>query len=306
LCGEEAYSPEGLKLLSPRLRHLREFPFSKSAQLELALQYADKLSFSGVQRKISVLLAVSEGVFTPVVKGGAFIIKPQSPDYPELPENEDLTMKLADLVGITTPLHGLLRCSDGSLSYFIKRFDRKGKNKKISVEDFSQLANASRETKYDFSMEKLIPLIDTFCTFPSIEKVKLFLLTLFSFLIGNEDMHLKNFSLIQDNEVTQFSPAYDLVNSSIAIRTDEELALTLRGKRSKFTRADLVDYFGRERLGLKEDTIEEILNRFQGAIDQWIHLIQISFLSQERQKAYIQLLKERAGRILINRAKCEL
>lgn len=299
-CGEQRYSKTGLQLLSPRLQSLKEFPLRKDEQLALALQYADKLSFSGVQKKLSARLSVSREVFDVVAKGGSFIIKPQSADYPELPQNEDLTMKLAACVGINTPIHGMMYCSDGSLSYFIKRFDRKGKGKKIGVEDFAQLAGLSRDTKYDFSMERLVPLIEKFCTFPALEKKKLFLLTLFSFLIGNEDLHLKNFSLIHQEQLIEFSPAYDLVNSSIVINSNEELALTLRGRKSNLTRTDLVDYFGKERLNLTPETINEILDRLQNSIGKWMELINISFLSKEKKAAYLELLLERRKRLFLN------
>jgi serine/threonine-protein kinase HipA len=297
LCGKQKYSERGLHLLSPQLQDLKEFPFGKEQQLELALQYADKLSFSGVQGKLNARLSVSQEEFEVVSKGGTFIIKPQSRSYSELPQNEDLTMKLAACIGIETPLHGLMYCSDGSLSYFIKRFDRKGKGKKIATEDFAQLAGVSRETKYDFSMERLVPLVEQFCTFPHLEKKKLFLLTLFSFLIGNEDLHLKNFSLIREGKTTAFSPAYDLVNSSIVMTTKEELALPLRGKKSRFTRSDLVQYFGQERLGLTVETTQEVLGQIRNAIGQWNELIQISFLSEPKKKAYLDLLDERRKRL---------
>jgi serine/threonine-protein kinase HipA len=298
LCSKEPYSEKGLSLLSSRLKSLKPFPFGKEEQLELALKYADKLSFSGVQQKLNARLSISEGIFETVSKNGSFIIKPQSSNYPELPQNEDLTMKLAALIGIHTPVHGLMYCSDGSLSYFIKRFDRKGKKGKIAVEDFAQLAGVSRETKYDFSMEKLIPLIERFCTFPLIEKKKLFVLTLFSFLVGNEDLHLKNFSLIKQENLSEFSPAYDLVNSSIVMNTSEELALPLRGKKSRLTRLDFIEYFGKERLRLTPETMEEILSRIRNAKEKWIQLIQISFLSDGKKKAYLALLEERTKRLL--------
>lgn len=297
LCGEKKYSTKGLHLLSPQLDNLKDFPFGKGAQLELALEYADKLSFSGIQSKLNARLSISEQIFETVAKGGHFIIKPQSPNYAELPQNEDLTMKLASYIGIETPLHGLMYCSDGSLSYFIKRFDRAGKTKKIAVEDFAQLAGLSRETKYDFSMERIIALIERFCSFPLIEKRKLFLLTLFSFLIGNEDLHLKNFSLICRKQIFEISPAYDLVNSTIVTKTNEELALPLHGKKNKLNRSDLIDYFGKEKLHLTESTITEILNQIQNSIGQWTELIQISFLSEQKKTAYLSLLKEREQRL---------
>lgn len=297
LCTKDRYSEKGLHLLSPRLNHLNDFPLNREEQLLLALEYADKLSFSGVQRKLSARLSIQKQVLEIVGSGGNFIVKPQSPDFSELPQNEDLTMKLADYVGINTPLHGLMYCSDGSYSYFIKRFDKDKKGKKIPVEDFAQLAGVSRDTKYDFSMEKIIPLIDKFCSFPALEKRKFFLLTLFSYLIGNEDLHLKNFSLIHAEGKTEFSPAYDLVNSSIVIKTTEELALTLNGKKSRFNRADFVEYFGQERLGLSSITLQEILNRLKNAFTPWEALIKISFLSEQKKKAYLELMKHRMQKL---------
>jgi serine/threonine-protein kinase HipA len=296
-CGSQKYSPSGLHLLSPRLESLQDFPLGKEKQLELALEYADKLSFSGVQRKLNANLSIVEKVFKTVSKKGHFILKPQSPDYLELPQNEDLTMKLAACMGIETPLHGLMYCSDGSFTYFIKRFDRIGKNQKLAVEDFAQLAGASRETKYDFSMEKIIPMIEKFCTFPQIEKRKFFLLTLFSFLVGNEDLHLKNLSLIRREDLIEFSPAYDLVNSCLAIKTTEELALPLRGKKSRFTKSDFIDYLGKERLQLTEETIRTILEQIKNSIPACERLIEISFLSLDKKKAYLTLLQDRLKRL---------
>jgi serine/threonine-protein kinase HipA len=297
ICGNQKYSKAGLRLLSSRLPELKNFSLKQKEQLELALKFADKLSFSGVQSKLNARLVISQQTFNVVAKGGNYIIKPQSPDYPELPQNEDLTMKLADYVGISTPVHGLMHCNDGTLSYFIKRFDRKGRKGSIGVEDFTQVAGVPRETKYDYSMEKLVPIVEEQCTFPDIEKEKLFLITLFSFLIGNEDLHLKNFSLIHEQGVTQFSPAYDLVNSSILLNTKEELALTLRGKRSKLNRFDFVDYFGKEKLKLRQEVIDKILDRLQSSIKPWMELIQISFLSEEKKKAYLNLLEARKNRL---------
>ncbi len=297
LCREQKYSEKGLRLLSPRLHDLKEIPLNQEEQLSLALEYADKLSFSGVQRKLNAHLSIAKQVFEIVARKGSFILKPQSPDYKELPQNEDLTMKLADSVGIHTPLHGLIYSNDGSLTYFIKRFDRQPKGKKIAVEDLAQLAGVSRDTKYDFSMERIIPLIEKLCTFPLLEKKKLFLLSLFSFLVGNEDLHLKNFSLIHQGQKIEFSPAYDLVNSSIVIKTTEELALPLHGKKSKFNRDDFIEYFGKERLQLSSEIIQEILLRLENAFDHWNTLIKISFLSDSQKTAYLNLIQNRFTRI---------
>lgn len=94
----------------------------------------------------------------------------------------------------------------------------KGQRGKVPVEDFAQLAGLSRDTKYDYSMEKLVRLVDNYYTIPAVEKIKLFKLVIFNFLTGNEDSHLKNFSIITDNNQTRLSPCYDLVNSTIELQ----------------------------------------------------------------------------------------
>ena len=203
-------------------------------------------------------------------------------------------MRLADRIGIEVPLHGKVYSKDKSLTYFIKRFDRKGKKDKIAVEDFGQLAGMSRDTKYNYSMEKLLKLIDGYCTFPAIEKAKLFKLVLVNFLVGNEDMHLKNYSVIVRNGLVTLSPSYDLLNTSIVSKGDlEEIALPLKGKKKNLTRRLLVSYFGKEQCGITDKIIEQILNTIQNAIPSWFDLIDICFLSEEMKLKYKGLLKKR-------------
>jgi serine/threonine-protein kinase HipA len=247
-----------------------------------------------VQAKISVKLNISKSTFEAVDCGGEFILKPQSIDYPELPQNEDVTMKMAAVVGIDTPVHGLIYSKDNSLSYIIKRFDRQGKKQKYPVEDFAQLTGKTRETKYSSSMENVVKVIDEFCTFPVIEKVKLFRLTLFSYLIGNEDMHLKNFSLITKDSKTVLSPAYDLLNSTIVLNNAEvEFALPLSGRKKNFSRKIIVEYFGKERLELNNTVVHNILEKFTQAFPQWFELLSISFLSQPMKERYMELIEQR-------------
>jgi len=136
---EQRYSQNGLRRLAKGLKSLQDFPYSAEEQIKEALARASKMSIQGVQPKLSVRLNVGKGTFEIVDTGGQYIFKPQTPNYPEVPENEDLTMRLARQACIEVPVHGLLFCKDGSLTYFIKRFDRKGKNQKIPVEDFAQL-----------------------------------------------------------------------------------------------------------------------------------------------------------------------
>lgn len=296
-CDHLKYSREGLRLLSKELEHLEDFSYSSKEQIELAMRYAAKLSIQGVQPKLSVRLKVAKGAFEIVERRGTFIFKPPHPVFPELPQNEDLTMRLAALVGIDVPLHGMIYNIDGTLTYFIQRFDRLGKGKKLAVEDFSQLSGHSRETKYDFTMEKLIPILMQHCTFPVLEKLKLFRLILFNFVTGNEDMHLKNFSIIRRQDKAELSPAYDLLNTTLVLSSGEELALPLRGKKSKIKRVDLLDYFGIERLGLPSSVISEELERFHQALVPWRELIHSSFLSDSMRERYLQLVDERFKRL---------
>lgn len=166
------------------------------------------------------------------------------------------------------------------------------------VEDFAQLLGKTRDTKYDASMEQVVSVVDGHCTFPLIEKLKLFRLTLFNFLIGNEDMHLKNFSLIGREEKVQLSPAYDLVNTTIAVGSpSEEIALPIKGRKGNLSRSLLVEYFARERLGLPSRVIEDVLAEFTHAIGDWPGVISISFLSVTAKKRYTDILLERARRL---------
>jgi serine/threonine-protein kinase HipA len=287
------YSIGGLKQLNRQLKSLQEIPYSAEEQRQEAVIRASKMSVQGVQPKLSALLNITEGKFEIVDNRGMYILKPQS-HFPEVPENEDLTMRIAEAAGIEVPLHGLIYSKDGSFTYFIKRFDRIGKKNKLSVEDFAQLSGKTRDTKYDSSMEQVILIINKFCTFPLVEKVKLFRLTLFNFLVGNEDMHLKNFSLIRREGKIELSPAYDLVNTTIALQNvTEEIALPLSGKKRNLSRQLLVEYFGKERLGLNEPIIQDIITKLSSVYNVWEESVKNSFLSNKMKEKYIKLLSNR-------------
>jgi serine/threonine-protein kinase HipA len=296
-CESGKYSLKGLKKLSPRLKNLKDFPFSAEDQVKEAIARAAKMSIQGVQPKLSVRLDLKNEIFKIVDTGGRYIFKPQTKDHREVPENEDVTMRLAELIGIDVPLHGLVFSKDNSLTYFIKRFDRVGRNKKIAVEDFAQLSGKDRTTKYDSSMEQIINLIDQFCTFPAIEKLKLLNLTLFNYLVGNEDMHLKNFSVIRRDLKVELSPAYDLLNSTIILNSQEELALPLRGKKNKLRKDDFLAYFAKERLGLTQKSIGQTVSRIVKAMPGWTELIQNCFLSDSTKTQYIDLLNKRFNKL---------
>lgn len=294
LCGNDKYSEKGLRMIAPKLTQLNDLPYTAAELRQEAANRAKKLSIQGVQPKLSATISVVEQEFKIVDQFGTYIIKPQNDLFPELPQNEDVTMRMAKAFGLDVPLHGMLYAKDGSLSYFIKRFDRYGKGKKLATEDFAQLTGNTRDTKYRFTMEKLVPVIDEFCSFPAIEKADFFKRILFCYVTGNEDMHLKNFSLITKNGKTTLTPIYDFLNSSIAVKNpEEEIALTLNGKKNNLKASDFMDYYAKERLQLNEKIIATILEQMHNAIPKWKELLEISFLSDDMKEKYLGLLGNR-------------
>lgn len=297
LCGIEKYSEKGLRMIAPKLTTLNDLPFTASEQRQEAANRAMKLSIQGVQPKLSAVISVVNQQFEIVDQFGNYIIKPQNDIFPELPENEDVTMKMAKVYGLDVPLHGLIYSKDGSLSYFIKRFDRYSKGKKYATEDFAQLTGNSRDTKYDYTMEKLVNVINEYCTFPAIAKADFFKRVLFCFITGNEDMHLKNFSVITKAGKTTLTPVYDFLNSSISIKNpEEELALSLKGKKSNFKSTDLIQYYAKDRLELTDKTIDAILSDMNKSLSKWTELVEISFLSDAMKEKYLKLMDNRIRR----------
>jgi serine/threonine-protein kinase HipA len=206
---------------------------------ELAKQIVIKsVAVTGVQPKLSLELEKHKNELsrlTIVGLHGNFILKPPSTEYKELPQNEDVTMHMANLVKIKTAQHCLIRLHSGELAYITKRFDRNKKDK-IAVEDFCQLTENLTEHKYRSSIEKVAKTTQKFTTNKGLETLRLFELVLFCYLTGNADMHLKNFALLE-NALGEFelSPAYDLLSTALVIADDkEETALVLESNLLSF------------------------------------------------------------------------
>lgn len=293
------YSRSGLKRLDPRLRDLQLLPYTQEQQLEEAAARADKMSVQGVQPKLSAVLRVGEGRLEVVDRGGRFILKPCPPQWSEVPANEALTMTLAGLAGIEVPVHGLVSATDASWVYFVRRFDRAGQGERLPLEDGAQLLGRTRDTKYDSSLEQVIGMIDRFCTFPVIEKRKFMQRVWFGFLTGNEDMHLKNWSLLARDGRIALSPAYDLLNTSLVLKnTQEESALPIRGRKRHLNRSDLLDYLAVDRCGLPPALMRaDLENLLCQAETGWPDWIQRSFLSESKRVAYLHLVRERVARL---------
>ena len=249
-------------------------------QPKLSLSFVKEKLEDGTRGRLTVLEAL----------GGNYILKPQNIVFPQMPENEHLTMKLAELLGIQTVISSLIRLKSGELSYITKRIDRVTPNKKIHMLDMFQITEAFN--KYKSSMEKVGKAVNEYSSNTLLDVVRLYEVTIFSYLTGNNDMHLKNFSMILKGEDWVFSPAYDLLNVQLHLPEDkEEAALTIGGKKSRLIRADFINLG--LKFGLSERQIENIFKRFIKLEEKMMALIDISFLMQENKVIYKELLNYR-------------
>lgn len=257
----------------------------------------ERLALTGVQPKISLSLSGEKGNkrLTLVGLWGDYILKPQSTEFAFMPEVEDLTMHLAKLFKIETAAHALIRTSTGELAYITKRFDRV-KGKKIHVEDLCQLSELLTEQKYKSSYERVGKLIRQYATNSGLDVIKYFRLLLFSFLTGNNDMHLKNFSLMHTDRGVLFSPAYDLLNVNLIYPDDkEDLALTLGGRKRKVKRSDFNQFA--MSLGISEIVRNNIYKDFSKQVDNVQDWINRSFLTDEYKEGYAQVISNKIKQI---------
>lgn len=257
------------------------------------------VAVTGVQPKLSLNLISDinkQSRFTIVDLEGNYILKPASKEYIDLPENEDLTMHLAELVKIKTATHTLIRLKSGELAYLTKRFDRKNQDK-IAVEDFCQLTENLTEHKYRGSIEKIGKLIYQLTKNSGFEAQKLFEIVLFNYLTANADMHLKNYSLIEnDFNEYELSPAYDLLNTLLLIPDDkEESALTINGKKNRLKIEDFNQLA--KTLKIPNKSVESIYKRFIKIRLKWIDFVEISFLNKDTKQAYIETLNTRFNKL---------
>ncbi|MCQ2194387.1 MAG: HipA domain-containing protein [Paludibacteraceae bacterium] len=262
---------------------------------ELAAQVIQsQTTLTGVQPKLSLNLHKHEGCNRLTIVGlwGNFILKPQTEVYPELPENEDLTMRMAEAVRIQVVPHSLIRLADGSLGYITRRIDRTKTGEKIDMEDFCQLTLHPTEYKYKSSYEQIAKVIATYSTTPKLDLVNYMQVLLFSFVTGNNDMHLKNFSLYCSKKFYQLTPAYDLLNVAIVNPKDkEELALSLNGKKSNLKLQDFLK--ASATIGIEENITLQMIENMRKALPLWRVLIKSSFLSEEMQEAYLNIIEKR-------------
>lgn len=258
-----------------------------------ALAMVGHTSISGAQKKISVHLSADRATLKVAVSEGHYILKPQTEVYPNLPENEHVTTRLAQLVDIGVGKYGLIPLQDGSLAYIVRRFDRTAEGRKLRQEDFCQLAEKSPKEKYDGTAELCVKLLRKYASEPPIEILKFFRLLIFSWWSGNGDMHLKNFSLQAGPDGLQrLTPAYDLVCTRLVI-ADDPLALPACGKKENFDRADWLRFA--EYCHLPTKTAGRVLDTQANALDEALVLLNRSFLPTTMKQTYAKLVQERTA-----------
>ena len=245
----------------------------------------ERITVTGVQPKLSVSLQKAEGTSRLTIVGlwGEYILKPKHPHYPWMPETEDLTMHLASLFKMDVCKHALISASDGNLVYLAKRFDRVNGNK-IHIEDLCQVSEFLTENKYKGSYEKAGKLVAKYCN-RGLDVLNYFELILFCYLSGNNDMHLKNFSLMHTQHGIRLCPAYDLLNVNLVNPNDnEELALTLNAKKRKIK---LVDFIALgDNLGIPPKAYQNSFKRFAAKNEGVFEIIDHSFLPEEAKEQY--------------------
>jgi serine/threonine-protein kinase HipA len=274
-------------------------PYSLDQMYELANEVVRRsVTVTGVQAKLSMDIETyketkKETRFTIVGLWGGYVLKPPSDQYNQLPEIEDVTMHLAEITKIKTVSHSLIRLKSGELAYLTKRIDRVD-GKKLAMEDMCQLTERLTEDKYKGSMEQIGKVIGKHSVNSGLDVLELFEMTLFSFLTGNADMHLKNFSLIRGSDGSVvLAPAYDLVATKLVIpQDDDETALTINGKKRNLTLNDFKEYA--RSLTINEKTVLNSLEKIQSSIPLLLEFIDRSFLTNQLKDSYKQLIEHRA------------
>ncbi len=277
-------------------------PYSEADLEPLAKEIIQsQTAVTGVQAKLSLHITANNQDeagkrFTIVGLWGGYILKPPTALDQQLPEVEDVTMHLASIAKIKTVPHSLVRLTSGNLAYVTKRVDRVKKGK-LAMEDMCQLTERLTEDKYHGSYEQIAKAIQKYSATPGLDVVNFFELVLFSFLTGNADMHLKNFSLLEQPGLGMvLSPAYDLVNTAMVNPADdEEMALNLNGKKKKLKKQDFVAAMNTLKLDEKQQ--ENIFIKMEKAKSKWMEQINISFMTDDFKNQYKQIITERFERI---------
>ena len=269
---------------------------------EFARENTNKgITVPGVQKKLSLHLHSDKrsARLTLVNYPTGYILKPQVTEFECLPEAEQAVMTMADAVGISTVPHALIKNGD-SLAYITKRVDRifeKDGVRMLAMEDFCQLDLRLTQDKYKGSYERCAKVIERYSAQPKLDKTELFLRLVFSFVVGNSDMHLKNFSLIETREasgVYVISPAYDLLPVNVIMPEDtEEFALALNGKKTHIRKKDFFVFA--EECDIPCSSAEKMIAKVVSMKPTFCKMCNESLMSQETKSRFVELLAKRCA-----------
>lgn len=300
--GEKDYHPRCAKRFFGQAS-VPVLPYTRKDINQLARVVVEsRTTVTGVQAKLSMDLehdAYGRAQrLTIVGVMGRYILKPQTEQFERLPEIEDLTMHLAEIAHIPTVPHTLIRFEDGELNYITRRIDRTNDGRKLPMEDMCQLSGRLTEQKYQASYETIAKLIDRYSSVPKLDMINFWEQVVFSWIVGNADMHLKNFSLISEKPNKHvLSPTYDQVSTAIVMPEDtDELALPLNGFQKKLLAMDFVQAM--ENTGLTNQMAQRILNRFVSLQEKWFACIDDSFISDVQKTQFKELINKRITTIV--------
>ncbi len=313
---EVGYKPTALRALLGSTRVSPHLPFSRSEFFLSSRQHSQGMSISGVQQKLS--LKVNERrELVPTSGGGEYILKPSPETYPNATENEHAAMRLSELLGIDTAECGLVDFADGELAYLTRRFDRLGGGGKVHQEDLLQCFNMPSEGKYSKTYEEAGKLIQEVTGGKQAAVLDFVRRVIFAYLIGNDDLHLKNFSVqrLPDNTSLYYdrlTPNYDCLfcdafNTGDAEQGLGQLALGLlldpndgdeqfseaHARYGYYTGFDFIELG--KRLGIPEKPVLKFINQMNAKKGDMLDLIQHSYMPET--------MKERASTLLTSRLR---
>ncbi len=287
-------------------KNLPDIDVSDSVLEQLATESTAKgYTVPGVQKKLSLHLSEdSEPRLTLVNYPTGYILKPQTKEYTALPEAEYLVMQMAVATKIKTVPFALLQIGSDNreFAYITRRIDRVkvGKaTKMLAMEDFCQLEDRLTADKYKGSYERCAKVVDAYSESRGLDMADLFLRIVFSYAIGNSDMHLKNFSLIETEcggGRYHLSDAYDMLPVNVIMPADtEELALTLNGKKRNIRRNDFLTFA--ENAGLDRKQAEKMIAKIVSMRETYLALCRESYLPEDMKTAFAELICKRIGKL---------
>lgn len=265
--------------------------------IEIAGESTNKgFTVPGVQKKLSLHF---EGGAKPRLTLSnyptGYILKPQTEDYEAMPEAEFLVMSMARVTGIRTVPFALIKL-DGGYAYITRRIDRADGNM-LAMEDFCQLEERLTQDKYKGSYERCAKLIAKYSERRGFDLSEMFLRLVFSFVTGNSDMHLKNFSLIEDSAGSQkyvLSEAYDMLPVNAILPEDsEQFALTMNGKKRNIRRKDFFVFA--ENAGIPAAAAEKIISDVVSLENTYVSMCKDSYLPDKLKAALTDLIIARAN-----------